>query len=138
MGLAAKGNLAVHLEPCEDNSLVQLLRLLREAIDELHWKHDAVALALGVVKADGTPDSAYFSKMLAGTKPFNLQHLVHLPDDIEARFAKKYTETFGIITVEPVGPEEARRMLAIGLFSHLASSPRTTRMAKAHIGGSAR
>lgn len=133
MGLLTKGNLAVQIPPDEDNSLVHVLRLLRESIDELQWKHDAVAVALGVVKADGSPDSAYFSKMLAGTKPFNLSHLVRLPDDIEARFSRKYTETFGIIAVEPVGPEEARRLLAIGLFSHLTASPRAARMAKAGL-----
>lgn len=92
----------------EDKSLVLKRRMLREAIDESGWKHDAVALALGV-------DAPYLSKMLAGEKLITLRHLDALPDDIEAIYARKYAELFGAIVVAPVSGEAAVRNLVSGL-----------------------
>lgn len=96
----------------EDNSLVLKRRLLREAIDESGWKHDAVAHALDV-------DAPYLSKMLAGEKPITLRHLDALPDDIEAIYSRKYAETFGQIVVAPAEGDTAIRNLVSGLIGVL-------------------
>lgn len=98
-----------------DNELALKRRLLREAIDDSRWKHDAVAAALGV-------DAPYLSKMLAGEKPITLRHLDALPDDVEATYAKKYAEGFGLIVVAPAAsPECAIQQLVSGLVGVLTA-----------------
>lgn len=88
-------------------------RLLREAIDESGWKHDAIACALEV-------DAPYLSKMLAGDKPITLRHLDALPDDVEAIYSRKYAETLGLIVVAPATGDDAIRNLVSGLIGVLS------------------
>lgn len=100
-----------HHEP-QDNALVRMRLLLRDAIDGSGWKHDAVASALGV-------DAPYLSKMLAGEKTITLRHLAALPDDVKARFASSAAERLGFIVVKPVQGPEAIKGLVSGLVGLL-------------------
>jgi len=103
----------------EDNSLALKRRFVREAIDELHWKHDAIAALLDV-----TPP--YLSKMLDGEKPITQRHLDRLPDDVEALYYKKCAEHHGLIVVERSTGEEATRRFVSGLFGLLAPGEKRT------------
>jgi hypothetical protein len=111
-----------------DNSVVPEIRdLLRQAIDDCKWKHEAVAAHID-------RDGHYFSKMLAGEKAITARDLRNLPDDIEACFAKLYAEQFGLVVVAPVQGEEAVHQLVTGLVGVLGLLPRRAAgMAKAAI-----
>lgn len=122
---ASKGNLDVLADRGQDKNLVLaaagegmdlVLRLLRESIDESGWKNGAVAEAIGL---KGESGAAYFSKMLGGEKPIGAKHLRSLPDDIEAIFARKYAESFGLIVVVPAVGSDAIRQLIAGLVGVL-------------------
>lgn len=104
-----QANLDSHVDDQQGN----LLSLMRESIEESGWKHAAVAAVLGV-------EPPYLSRMLAGEKPWSLRAFAQLPDDIEAIFARKYAEAFGLIVVQPVSGEQAVRNLVSGLFGVLA------------------
>jgi hypothetical protein len=102
--------------PCQceqDNDGVRDLRdLLRAAIDETDWKHEALAIQMGL-------DRHYLSKMLSGDKPISAKHLRALPDDVEAVFARLYAEQFGLIVVAPLTGVEAERAFVAGLMGVL-------------------
>lgn len=106
----------------EDKSLVLMLR---EAIDECGWKHDAVAEAIGVAPW-------YLSKMLACEKAITQRHLKALPDDIEAMLAQKWCEAFGLIVITPLEGPAAVKAFASGLIGMFATQlpERASRMAK--------
>lgn len=91
-----------------------MLQMLRQAIDESGWKHEALAVELGLTNA------AYLSRMLAGEKPWTLRHLAALPDDVEAIFFRLRSESLGQIVVQPVDFETARRHLVSGLVGVLS------------------
>jgi len=109
----------------EDTSVVPEIReLLRQAIDATRWKHDALAEVMGLC------DRFYLSKMLSGEKAITAAHLKALPDDVEAKFAELYAESFGLIVVAPACGEDAARQFVAGLFGLLAPQKR---MAKAAL-----
>jgi hypothetical protein len=114
----------------EDEDLSMVRTWLREAIDECRWKDAAVAVAIGLVGESG---ANYFSKMLRGEKPISAKHLRALPNDIEAAFARRYAEHFGLIVVRPLPPEEALKGLVAGLVSYLAVGVVKPRMVKAQL-----
>jgi hypothetical protein len=93
----------------EDNSHV---RLLREAIDESGWKHDAIAAVLGI-------EAAYLSKMLSGEKAIGLKHLRRLPRDVARCYVKKCGEALGLIVVMPLSGVEAQRAFIAGALGML-------------------
>lgn len=105
---------AEHVAPANDRKgeSVALANVLRQAIDALDWKHDAVAAAIKVT-------SRHFSKMLSGDKPITAKHLAALPIDIELEFLTRWCKALGLIVVSPVSEAEAREQLATGLFSLL-------------------
>lgn len=133
-GVAREDNSVDLARSGQDNSVDPIARLVRAAIDESGWKHDAVAEAMGL---KGESGKSYLSKMLAGEKPISARHLVSLPDDIEAIFARKYAETFNLVVVTPVFGEAAVRSLMSGLLGVLAPAPalpdRAAAMAKADL-----
>jgi hypothetical protein len=92
------------------------LDMLRRAIYDTGWTHDALAVEMQV-------DKAYLSRMLSGEKPWTVKHLCNLPDDIEALFEQRRAESFGLIVVAPVDAETARRHLVSGLLGVLAPKP---------------
>jgi hypothetical protein len=102
------------VRPACDEDTQRVLRLLRAAIDETGWKHEAVAEVLGV-------DGHYFSKMLAGEKPWGLRHLAALPADIAAAFAARYAEQAGFIVVRPATRDQAARQFVAGLLGLVLS-----------------
>ncbi len=105
------------------------LAMLRAAIAESGWKHDALAEYLRV-------DKAHLSRLLSGEKPFRIEHLVGLPDDVEALFERRRAESFGHIVCERVDETTALQQLASGLLNLAASArlpARADAMAKAEI-----
>ena len=127
-GSLAKGQTVV----LTDNHVPEIRELLRAAIDDCKWKHDALAEFL--IDRGVLCDRYYLSKMLSGEKAITTKHLKALPDDIEARFAKLYAETFGLIVVAPVAEDEAVQQLVTGLVGVLGLLPRKAqKMAKAGL-----
>lgn len=103
------------------------LGMLRQAIEDAGWKHEALTTYLQI-------DKAYLSRLLTGEKPFRPEHLVSLPPDVKARFAHLQAESFGLIVVKPLEGQDAVRALVAGLVGVMkgASLPaRADRMAKA-------
>lgn len=101
----------------QGKSLSLIRDLLRDAIEESGWKHEAIAAQLDL------PNAAYLSRMLSGEKPIGTSHLLALPDDVEAIFARRYAETFGLIVVAPVSADVAMRQLVSGLVGVLTARP---------------
>ena len=101
-----------------------MLVMLRKAIDDSGWKHEALAAEMSKTSGHRI-NGKYLSRMLAGEKPWTHRHIAALPDDIEARFALYHAEALGLIVVPPVAREEAVRQLVAGLMGVLA--PTTSR-----------
>lgn len=128
--VAEKGSLDSRDAESLGTSVSLIADLLRDAIAESGWKHEALASAMDL------PNAAYLSRMLSGEKPIGARHLRALPDDVEAIFAQKYAETFGLIVVAPSHGQDAVKQLVSGLFGVLgaASLPaRADRMARATL-----
>lgn len=126
--VARQGN-PVDPQRARQDKTVVLRQLLRAAIEQSRWKHDALWRAMKL------PDAAYLSKLLSGEKPLGAHHLADLPDDIEGIFAGLYAETFGQIVVTPASGEQAVKQLVSGLFGVLAPRlpTRASAMAKVTI-----
>lgn len=117
-GLSGKGNPGVRRARDEDNDVALVRRWLREAIDESGWKHEAVAKAMRE-KSGLAITGPYLSKLLAVSgerKTVTAAHICALPDVIEAIYARKYAEHFGLLVVAPVDEVTARRHLVSGLL----------------------
>jgi hypothetical protein len=124
--LAAAQSLIVdHDLATRSTDVDRYLAMLRQAIADTGWKHEALAEALAI-------DKAYLSRLLSGEKPFRVEHLVSLPDDLEARFATLRAESCGLIVVAPVDEATACRHLVSGLIGVLSARP-ALRMAKAGL-----
>jgi hypothetical protein len=91
----------------------QALALLRQAVSECGYTFDALQAATG-------KDKAYLHRVLNGEDRCTLDFITALPDDIEARFENLRATQFGLIVVEPVDLETARRHLVSGLVGVLA------------------
>lgn len=104
---------------------VDLLALIRRALQETGWSQDAVAVEMA-------KDKGYVSRVLSGEKPLSASFVLALPEDVQSHVARRYAESFGLIVVEPVRGDEAVRQLVSGLCGVLVKMPaRATRMAKA-------
>lgn len=95
-----------------EGNRVVLHGVLRLAIDESGWKHDAIACALAV-------DGPYLSKMLTGEKPIAARHLAALPSDVARIFARRYAEGFGLLVVTPLSGDDAAIALIGGFVGIL-------------------
>ena len=83
-------------------------------------------------------DKGHLWKLLHGEKPWRIEHLLALPDDIEACFEQRRAEAFGLIVVEPVDGDQALKNFVSGLLGVLGGPRlprRAGRMAKAAIAG---
>lgn len=110
----------------EGNELSLIRECLRRAIDQSQWKHDALAVEIGVSNA------AYLSNMLSGEKPIQVRHLRALPDDVEALFAKFYAESFGLVVTVPITGRAAIEALVSGLIGVL-TAPQLPDKFKKHL-----
>ena len=111
------------------------LSLIRAAIDASGWKHEALAAEMRL------PNAAYLSRMLSGEKPWTLRHIESLPDGIEAIYYRLRSESLGLLVVEPVDYETARRHLVSGLVGVLTSAilpAKADRMVRAELPTKAR
>lgn len=112
-----QGNPVSLISDEQGNDLSLIRDCLRLAIEESRWKHDALATAMAL------PNAAYLSNMLSGEKPIGAKHLRALPDDVEAIFARRYAESFGLIVVAPLRGDEAVHSLVRGLIGVLSQAP---------------
>ena len=96
--------------------------MLRQAIQECGWTHDALAVEMRQNGCLGV-DKSVVTRMLNNERPWKPEHLCALPDDVEIAFATKYAESFGLIVVRPAQGEHAARQFVAGLFGLLLSSP---------------
>lgn len=96
---------------CDPDFLVDLFN---QAIDESSWsnKQEALATAMGL-------DRSYLSRIRSKDKPLQQRHIVALPDDVEAIFAKLYAESFGLVVVVPARGHDAVKQLVAGLLGVL-------------------
>lgn len=111
------------------------LALLREAIGQSGWKHDALAVQMKL------PNAAYLSRMLSGEKPWTLRHIESLPDDIEAIYYRLRGESLGLVVVAPLSGRHAVEALVAGLIGVLGAPrlpERADGMAKAELPTAAR
>jgi hypothetical protein len=128
---AAKTHTGVPAAPHQDTSCV--LALLRDAMDQTGWTHEALAAHL---RDHGFPhiDRPYITKMLATgrfstTKPVSLRHLYALPADLRRTFVALCAERVGLIVAPQLDEASAQRAFAQGLFSLVAHG--AAKMAKA-------
>ena len=104
------------------------LAMLRDAMAETGWTLDALA-------AHYAFDRSHAHRLLSGEKPWRLEHLVALPPELDACFARKRAEAHGLIVVERVDAATAEMHLASGLFNLLLPRlpERADRMARAFV-----
>lgn len=128
MSAAGQANPVDRAGRVRSSAVDRWLVMLRTAISECGWKHEALAAAMAI-------DPAYLSRMLSGEKPWTVRHIVALPDDVEARFEAKRAESLGLIVVAPAQGEDAVRQFVSGLFGVLRSRLplKADRMAKAEV-----
>lgn len=124
---ARQGEPDSRVDEPQGNELSLVLALLREAIDESGWKHEALAVEMRL------PNAAYLSRMLSGEKPWTLRHLLALPNDIEKRFAEKWARHRGAVVVAPLAGDAAVAALVGGLVGVLTGAALPIRMAKATL-----
>jgi hypothetical protein len=110
-----QGNPDVPDRSIEDKKLV-LAGFIRAAIESTDWKHVAVAEALHV-------DQPYLSRLLAGEKPLNLNHVLSLPRTVASHVARLNAEAHGWRCVPPVSDADAMHYLAIGLINLFQKAP---------------
>jgi hypothetical protein len=111
------------------------LALIRQAIDDSEWTHEALATVLPV------PSAAYISRMLSSEKAWTTRHTDALPKDIKARYRALAAEDEGLIVVVPINDQQAAVVQTVsGLISLLRSSfdskpfpSRADHMAKASL-----
>lgn len=90
------------------------LALMNAAIDESGWKHKQEALATYM-----DIDKAYLSRLRSGDKPWRVEHVVSLPEDVQAIFARKSAEACGFVVVIPSARAHAARDFVAGLLGLL-------------------
>jgi hypothetical protein len=106
------------------------LALLRQAIDESEWTHEALATVLPV------PSAAYISRMLSGEKAWTTKHTDALPQDIRSKYRALAADDEGLIVVIPINDQQAAIVQAVsGLISLLRFQlpARADRMARATL-----
>jgi hypothetical protein len=115
--VACQGSSDSHDADAQGNELSLVLQMLREAIDESDWKHEALAVQLQL------PNAAYLSRMLSGEKAWTLPRLVALPNEINKRFAEKWARSQGSVVVAPLSGPAAIEGFVGGLIGLLTASP---------------
>lgn len=116
--------------PAPPRDEATLLALLRTCVQDRGWTLEALERFMG----KGF-DKSLISRVLNGERPLTLKFVVALPDDIEALYAQRRAEAFGLIVVEPVYGDAAVKSLVSGLVGVLSQRlpVRAGRMAKATV-----
>lgn len=103
---------------------------LKTAMKTTGWTIDSLAAHL-------EKDRSYVSRMLSDDKPFPIDAILALPDDLEAELEARRAERLGRIVVMPLYGQDALKALVaglIGVMSAPALADRATSMATAAIG----
>lgn len=109
-----------------DDATGQELSLIRQAINDSKWTHEALATVLPV------PNAAYISRMLSGEKAWTVKHTASLPNDIKAKYHAAACEREGLIVVSPVDDaEQAMRFVVRGLLGMFGPVSRGASVRKA-------
>lgn len=133
----AKGKPVASTEVQQDNVVVPRI-LVRAAINESGWKHEAVAAAMSLASGRSI-DGPYLAKMLNGEKPFPVDLIPALPDDIERRYVRLHGETLGQIVVTPPDDESAELHVTVVRRLHARQLPaKVERMAQASLASTRR
>lgn len=90
------------------------LAMLQRAMADTGWTPEAL-------DAHWETSRGYAWRLVNGEKPWSVERLLSLPDDLEARFEHLRAESFGLIVVQPLFGEDARRALVAGLIGVLSS-----------------
>lgn len=102
-------------------AVARYFELLRRAVSDTNWTYDGLAVALNEAMPGRSFDKTYVWRMFNQEKPLPHEVLVALPDDLEARFSLLRAESFGLIVVQPLTGEDARRALVAGLIGVLST-----------------
>jgi hypothetical protein len=78
------------------------------------WTVDALANHWDV-------DRAFAWRLVNGEKPWSVERVVGLPDDLEGRLEHLRAEGFGLIVVAPVSREQALKNLISGLIGVMSA-----------------
>lgn len=87
----------------------QWLQHLRQAMNDTGWTIDALAAHWGIHRS-------HVQRLYDGDKPWSVDRLLSLPDDLEARLEAIRAEYFGLIVVEPLRGLEAQKAIVAGLI----------------------
>lgn len=117
----------------QDNTVVPLRDLLRSAIGEADWKHDAVAATISA-RTGRSIDGPYLSKMLTGEKPLPSELISALPDEIREALYDAGCRAHGRIVVTPCEDiEQALERFAqglVGIIRYALLPKKAARMAR--------
>jgi len=80
----------------EDNSSVTACRPTARGVMQLVIDIDPAARKAIAIDVLGRDDQPQFSKMVGGTRPFDLDHLDALPRDLRVEWLKRYAEADGL------------------------------------------
>lgn len=91
------------------------LQHLRAAMEDTGWTIDALAAHWDI-------NRSHVQRLVDGDKPFSVDRVLSLPDDVEARLEALRAEHFGLIVVEPLTGLAAQKALVAGLFGLMATT----------------
>jgi hypothetical protein len=89
------------------------LRHFRQAMEDTGWTIDALAAHWDIHRS-------HVQRLHDGDKPWSVDRLLSLPDDLEARLEALRAEYFGLIVVEPLRGIAAQKAVVAGLIGLMA------------------
>lgn len=92
----------------------QWLEHFRLAMKDTGWTIDALAAHWDI-------DRSYVQRLHDGDKPWSVDRLLSLPDDLEARLEALRAEHHGLIVVEPLTGLAAQKAAVAGLIGLMSS-----------------
>lgn len=118
-----------HADPTRSTAVDQYFALLRKCVHDCGWTIEALSTEMAI-------DKAHLWRLLHNEKPWRTEHLLALPDDIEALFEARRAEQLGHVVVAPLEGDEAVKALVGGLVGVLRGTrlpARAARMAKCDL-----
>lgn len=94
--------------------LEQWLACLQQAMRDTGWTVDALAAHWDV-------DRGFAWRLVNGEKPWSVERVLSLPDDLEQRLEHRRAEGFGLIVVAPLRGLDAQKAFVAGLIGMMAA-----------------